>query len=356
MDAAGKTRFDIAEEIESCAKADIDWEKLDNKTILISGSTGLVGKYLILSLLARNRIFDLHTHIVALSRNKEKFYRRFENCSGIESVEFLEHDVQQPIAYGGYIDYILHMASNTHPRLYASKPIETEMANILGTLHLLNLAASKPGCRFVFTSSTDIYGDNRSVKAFLKETDCGYIDCNTLRAGYIEGKRASEALCNAYREEKGVDFVIARLCRLYGPTMQRPDSRAISQFIDKAVCRENIVLMSEGKQTFSHLYVYDAVTALLCIMMNGEPGNAYNVADRDQVPSLRELAQKLADIAGTKVVFDLPDELTSKGASTFQDVRLDPSKLYALGWRPAVTLDEGLQHTVEYFRALWSNG
>jgi Nucleoside-diphosphate-sugar epimerases len=351
METAGKMRFDIAEEARSCAGVDVDWTKLDNRTILISGSTGLVGKYMIMSLLERNRIYGVNTHIIAMGRNKNKFYRRFADCSGIESVEFLEHDVQIPLSYEGSIDYILHMASNTHPRLYASKPIETELANILGTMHLLELASTKPGCRFVFTSSTDIYGDNRSGKAFLEETDCGYIDCNTLRAGYIEGKRASEALCNAYREEKGVDFVIARFCRLYGPTMQRPDSRAISQFIDKAVRRENIVLTSRGTQTFSHLYVSDAVTALLRIMTCGETGNAYNVADRDQVPALRELAQKLADIAGTKVVFDLPDELTSKGASSFQDVRLDPSKLYALGWRPAVTLDEGLRHTVEYFSA-----
>lgn len=351
MEASGKARFDIAEEIKSCAGADIDWAKLDNRTILISGSTGLVGKYLIMTLLERNRTYGVHTHLIALGRDRNKFCRRFEDCGGIESVEFLEHDVQQPISCEGPVDYILHMASNTHPRLYASKPIETEMANILGTMHLLDLASAKPGCRFAFTSSTDIYGDNRSGKAFLEETDCGYIDCNTLRAGYIEGKRASEALCNAYREEKGVDFVIARLCRLYGPTMQRPDSRAISQFIDKAVCGEDIVLTSQGTQTFSHLYVYDAVTALLRIMTSGETGNAYNVADRDQAPALRDLAQKLADIAGTKVVFDLPDELVSKGASSFQDVRLDPSKLYALGWRPTITLEEGLRHTVEYFRA-----
>ena len=350
MEATKKTGFDITEEVESCARTNIDWAKLDNRTILISGSTGLVGKYLILSLLARNRLFGLHTHIIALGRNRDKFYQRFADCSDVQSVEFLAHDVQLPLSYEGNIDYILHMASNTHPRLYASKPIETEMANILGTLHLLNLASTKPGCRFVFTSSTDIYGHNRSGKAYLEETDCGYIDCNTLRAGYIEGKRASEALCNAYREEKGVDFVIARLCRLYGPTMQRADSRAISQFIEKAAHCENIVLTSEGTQTFSHLYVYDAVTALLRIMTDGKSGNAYNVADKNQVPSLRELAQKLADIAGTKVVFDLPDALVTKGASTFQDVRLDSSKLCALGWRPAVSLEEGLRHTVEHFR------
>ena len=343
--------FCLSNEIAQCANADIDWTKIDNSRLLITGATGLVGKYLILTLLHRKREHGAHTQIIAVGRNRGKFQERFADCPGADSVVFLEHDVQEPLQCDGSIDYILHMASNTHPTLYASRPIETEMANILGSFHLLLLAADRPGCRFLLTSSTDIYGHNQSEKDFLSETDHGYIDCNTLRAGYIEGKRASEALCNAFREEKGVDFVIARLCRLYGPTIQRPDSRAVSQFIDRAVNGENIVLKSRGTQIFSHLYVFDAVTALLRIMTDGKTRNAYNVADKEQTPSLRELAQKLADIAGTKVIFDLPDELEAKGASTFQNVRLDPSKLYALGWRPQVGLYEGLRNTVEYFRS-----
>ena len=264
----------------------------------------------------------------------------------------MQHDVQEPFTFCEKLDYVIHMASNTHPRLYASDPIGTEMSNILGTYHLLNMISKQQGCKFVFVSSGDVYGDNRSGKEYLKETDCGYIDCNTLRAGYIEGKRASEALCNAFRETNGVDFSIARLCRIYGPTMQTTDSKAISQFILRSATKEDIVLKSEGAQTFSYLYIHDAVTALLYIMARGKTGNAYNVADKNQAPTLRELAQKLADIAGTKVIFDLPDALESKGASTFQDIRLDPSKLYALGWRPTVGMDEGLRHTVEYFRSL----
>ena len=141
-----------------------------------------------------------------------------------------------------------------------------------------------------------------------------------------------------------------------GPTMQLTDSKAISQFIVKAINGEDIILKSEGKQTFSYLYIYDIVSALLYVLTKGESGSAYNIADKDQTPSLRELAQKLADVAGSRVIFDLPDELETKGASTFQDVRLDPSKLCALGWQPAVTMDEGLPHTVEHFRSALTNG
>lgn len=348
--------FDFSREIEQCASLEIDWSKIDHKRMMITGATGMVGKYMIEVLLYRNAHFDAGITIYAVGRDEEKFRGRFGGLASSVGLEFFKADVQKPLVCPERLDYVIHMASNTHPRLYASDPIGTEMSNILGAYYLLDMVSEMPGCRFLFTSSGDVYGDNQSGKPYLNEKDCGYIDCNTLRAGYIEGKRASEALCNAYHEAKGVDFVTARLCRIYGPTMQLTDSKAISQFVVKAAKGEGITLKSEGKQTFSYLYIYDIVSALLVILTAGKSGSAYNIADRNQTPSLRELAQKLANIAGTRIVFDLPDELETKGASTFQDVRMDPSKLCELGWQPSVSLDAGLQHTVEYFRALWSNG
>ncbi len=342
--------FDFANEITLAAQYDLAWDKIDNKTVLITGATGLVGKYLIRVLLKRNELYGKHTRIIAVGRNNAKFRERFSDVNGWEQIRFLEQDVQTEFVLDEKPDFVVHMASNTHPRLYASDPIGTEMSNILGTYNLLKVVSQYPGCRFVFTSSGDVYGDNRSGKEFISETDCGYIDCNTLRAGYIEGKRASEALCNAFREANGVDFVTARLCRIYGPTMQLTDSKAISQFILKAVAREDIVLKSKGYQTFSYLYIFDVVTSLLTIMASGENGNAYNVADNRQVLSLKELAETLARISEKQVVYDLPDQLEAKGASSFADVRLDASKLYALGWKSEVSYEEGLSWTIQKIR------
>lgn len=343
--------FDFSKELECCVRIDIDWSKIDNKRIMITGATGLVGKFLIEVLLMRNKLEGTDTKVIAVGRNRNKFAERFADVEGIESVEFYEHDVQKPCDYVGKLDMIVHMASNTHPRLYATDPIGTEMANIFGSYYLLEKAAENPGCRFVFTSSGDVYGDNRSTKEYIEETDCGYIDCNTLRAGYIEGKRASEALCNAFKEAKGVDFVTARLCRIYGPTMQTSDSKAISQFINRAIAGEDIVLKSEGHQTFSYLYIYDVVSALLTIMANGKNGEAYNVCDNKQCLSLRELASILAEIGNSKVVFDLPDTEEKKGASTFQNVKLDATKLYGLGWSCSVSMVGGLRNTIACLRS-----
>lgn len=342
--------FDFSREIELCANINIDWSKFDNKVLMITGATGLMGRFLIQVMLYRNIQKRINTKIIAVGRNREKFLTRFSNIEGQENLEFYEHDVQQTCNYSGRLDMIIHMASNTHPRLYATEPIDTEMTNIFGSYYLLQKASENKGCRFVLVSSGDIYGDNQSSKEYLSEKDCGYIDCNTLRAGYIEGKRASEALCNAFKEEKGVDFVTARLCRIYGPTMLTNDSKAVSQFINKSVAGEDIILKSEGKQTFSYLYVYDAVSALLTISAMGETGNVYNVADNHQYISLRGLANILAGISNSSVRVELPDLIESKGASTFQNVKLDATKLYGLGWKSMVEMEDGLSHTVHRLR------
>lgn len=342
--------FDFTSEIKTCSAIDTSWEELDNKTIMITGATGLIGRYMIEVFLKRNQIYGLHTKIIAVGRSENNFKQRFAEVEGLRHVEFYQHDVQKPCDYQERVDYIVHMASNTHPRLYATDPIGTEMTNIFGSYYLLKLAVKNPGCRFVFTSSGDVYGDNRSDKEYLSETDCGYIDCNTLRAGYIEGKRAGEALCNAFHESKDVDFVIARLCRIYGPTMNLSDSKAISQFIKNAICKEDIILKSEGTQIFSYLYVFDVVSALLTIMTSGKTGEAYNVADNNQVISLRDLARTLAEIGESKVVTEIPDVVEAKGASSFRNVRLDGSKIGRLGWKSQVDLREGLKWTVDRLR------
>lgn len=336
----------LANELELCAHSEINWKWFHNKTVLISGATGMLGKYLISVLLKRNQTERENITILAIGRNHEKFRRRFQDISGADGIQFVCHDVNNPLNLKRKIDCIIHMASNTHPVLYATDPIGTEMTNIMGTYHLLELTAKNPGCRFVFTSSGDIYGDNRSNNEFLNEQDCGYIDCNTLRAGYIEGKRASEALCNAFKESKGIDFVIARLCRIYGPTMTDEDSKAITQFIRNAAKGQNIVLKSKGDQVFSYLYVSDAVTGLLKVISEGQTGEAYNIADNDNAYSLRYLAETIAELGGSTVTIDLPDAIEARGASSFKNVKLDGKKLRTLGWKAQVSLQDGLSSTI----------
>ena len=212
--------------------------------------------------------------------------------------------------------------------------------------HMLDFAVDHHATRFVFASSNEIYGENRGDTELFDESYCGYIDCNTLRAGSPESKRCGEALCQAYKKQKGVDVVVARLTRSFGPTLQLTDTKALTQFLKNGLSKENIVLKSAGTQYYSYTYAADAVTGLLTVLLQGESGAAYNVADQSCDIQLKDLAKMIADIAGTEVIFDLPNETEAAGFSKATKARLDGSRLKQLGWHISFGIGEGIERTL----------
>lgn len=336
-------------QLQTIAKHPLSWEKLENKTILLSGATGMIGKCLVDLLMLKNRLSGSNIHVIALSRNEETAKERFEEYWNLPEFTYFSCDINKEIPECGKVDFIIHAASNTHPKQYSGDPIGTIASNIVGTKNLLDYAVTHQAEQFCFLSSVEVYGENRGDVEKFDESYLGYLDCNTLRAGYPESKRVGEALCNAYGEAYQLPYVIPRLSRLYGPTMLPSDSKAISQFIRKAAAGEDIVLKSEGMQKYSYTFVTDAVNAILHIMFMGANGEAYNVADSESDIALRDLAAILAGIAGKKVVFELPEESERKGYSTATKAMLDNGKLETLGWKAQVHLPEGLRCTVETF-------
>ena len=247
------------------------------------------------------------------------------------------------------IDYIIHLASNTHPVAYATDPVSTIVMNVNATKELLDLAVKKRS-RFVYASSVEVYGQNRGDCEKFKEDYCGYIDCNTLRAGYPESKRCGEALCQAYIKQYGVDVVIPRIARVYGPTLLKDDTKALSQFIHYALEGKDIVLKSEGKQYFSYLHVADAVSGILAVMLKGKCGEAYNIADERSDITLRDLAALIAERCGRKVVFDIPDAAESAGFSPAMLARMSNDRLKELGWMALYDIETGIADTIGKFR------
>lgn len=341
------------DDIKKIAEYNLPWGKMKDSSILISGATGLVGSFFVDVLMYRNKWFDMNCQIYAMGRNEQRAQNRFAYCLDNPLFSFLSHDINLPLT-GEWdnIDYVLHLASNTHPKAYSTDPIGTITTNIIGVKNMLDFSVQCHAKRFAFTSSNEIYGENRGDKEFFDETYCGYIDCNTMRAGYPESKRCGEALCQAYRHQKGLDIVIPRLTRSYGPTMLFSDTKAISQFIKKTVQGENIVLKSEGNQYYSYTYVADAVSGLLTVLLKGESGEAYNIADAASDIRLKDLANILANISGQKVVYEIPDSVEKAGYSKATKARLDGSKIKELGWRPLYDIKTGLEKTINILKRL----
>ena len=339
------------EDIARVADIDLPWDKLQDKSVLLSGATGLLGSFLVDVLLHKNS-YGLNCKVYALGRTQKKAEVRFIKWWGDESLVFLPYNINKSFVRDdiGTVDYVFHLASNTHPVQYATDPIGTINTNIIGLRNMLDFAVKHEATRFAFASSNEIYGENRGDVEMFDEGYCGYIDPNTLRAGYPESKRCGEALCQAYKTQKGLDIVIPRFTRSYGPTMLLTDTKAISQFIRKGIAGEDIVLKSAGTQNYSYTYMADAIYGLLTVILCGENGEAYNIADEGSNITLKDLAKIIADHSGKQVVFEIPDAVEEAGYSKATKALLDGSKLKALGWEPFYTIQNGIPRTIDILK------
>lgn len=318
-------------------------EQLYGKRFLITGATGMVGVMLIDALMALN-----DAKVYAVGRNEKKAESRLGEYFGNPNFEFITHDVCMPFEEDINIDYIIPLASNTHPLAYSQYPIETIMINVKGTEHVLNLA-DRCGAMVIYPSTNEIYGNAIADEIFTEDSN-GRLNLSNARSCYNESKRVSEAMCQSYLAERNVKVKIARLCRIFGPTMLESDTKASSQFIKKAVEGEDIVLKSKGEQYFSYTYVADAVMGLFTVLLHGNVGVAYNVSSEKTNIHLKDFAQLCAKYNGKQVVFNLPSETEQKGYSIAMQAILANERIKSIGFTPKYSIEEAVKRTIEILR------
>ena len=325
----------------------VEFDRFQNKSFLITGATGLIGVCLIDALM----LFDQkggNVTIYAIGRSKEKSASRLGQYYKNEHFHFIEQDVRQPLPSGLEVDYIIPLASNTHPLAYSQYPIETIEINVKGAEYALQKAI-ECGAVVLYPSTVEVYGNARGEDVFTEDYT-GQLTLSTSRACYTESKRLSEALCQSYIAQKGAKVKIVRLCRIFGPTMLMSDTKASSQFIIKALNGEDIVLKSKGEQRFSYTYVADAVSAMFHVMLHGENGAAYNIANEECNVQLKEFAKMCAEWAGKNVVFDLPTEAEQKGFSIAMKAILDNTRIKSIGWKPRYDMKNALFRTLSILK------
>ncbi len=323
-------------------------ENLFGKSVMITGATGIIGSFITEMLIYLNREKNAGITIYAVSRSADRIRKRFGTDSFIE---LLQQNVITPFAFSKHIDYIIHAASNAYPKAMIEEPVETIMANIQGTQNLLEMARQCSAKRLLFISSGEVYGKCEPGIEKFTEDYAGYIDSMNPRSCYPQSKRMAENLCVCYQKEFGVESVIGRLCHTFGPNVTSKDNRATVQFFKNAVNNEDIILKSQGNQLRSYQYIADSASALLTIMINAQSGQAVNIASDDCIITIRGMAEKIAGIAGTKMIMDVPSQEDIEQRTFIDHQVLDTSRLKALGWRNVFSIDDGIEHTYKVMKS-----
>lgn len=334
------------DDIERIISEDLTWEILKNKTFFITGASGMIGTVIIDVLMHLNKKLNYNIHVIAAGRNESSLKERFSEYIFEGLVSLYVSDINVPVTLPQGVDFIIHAASNTHPRQYSTDPIGTIKTNVFGTYNVLEYAKRVEVQRVLFLSSVEIYGDALALDDVFHEDYCGYIDCNTLRANYPEAKRVGEALCNAYMYKYDLDIVIPRLARIFGPTMRFTDSKAMSQFLLNGIYKKDVVIKSMGNQRYSYCYVTDAVSGVFYCLLKGRKGEAYNIADTHEVVTLRDIAEYVARYNKCRIVYDLPDKVEKAGASKVSVGILSTKKLELLGWSSFSDIFTGINKTL----------
>lgn len=321
-------------------------------SILVTGASGLIGSCMVDVLLTANRQLGTGYMIYALGRDNNRLKIRFPYAG--EDLKFVVQDITAPLNNDSHYDYIIHAASNADPVSYAKYPVETILTNVDGARTVLEYCRGHKSTRALLTSTFEVYG--RHEEDVYTEEDFGKLDQNDVRSGYPESKRVSELLFRSYARQYNTDVVIGRLSSVYGPTMLKNDSKAHAQFLRNGLAGENIVLKSKGTQKRTYCYVMDAVSGLFTVLFTGMKGEAYNIANKESVSTISEVAECIAGLCGTKIVFDIPNEIEKRGFSRLQNCVLETRKLESLHWKGRYDLLAGIRSTIRILREMQSGG
>src|SRR3989338_3651213 len=304
------------------------------KTCLVAGGAGFIGSWLCKDLIEKDyRVVCLDNMITG---HRENIDIDSDNFS------FIDHNITNSITFDEKIDFIFHLASPASPVHYQKHPVETLLANSVGTMNLLKLA-EKNNASFLFASSSEAYGDPKEHPQ--KETYWGNVNPNGPRACYDEGKRFGEALVSSFP----VDWRIVRIFNTYGPFMNKNDGRVVPNFINQALENKPITVYGDGKQTRSFCYVSDMVEGLEKAMFSDKArGQVINLCNPSEITML-ELADIIIELTGSK------SELVFKNLPVDDPTRRKPDITKAkdlLCWTPNVNIHEGMKNTVDYFRVI----
>lgn len=335
----------LKEDLESIINNKIiEWEKLKNKTIFITGATGLIGSIIVQALILMNERYGANIKLILLVRNEEEARNKFKKC---DCIKFIVSSVEAYVPQEIKIDYMIHAASPTKSKYFVNNPTETLDIMILGTRNMLEQAKISKISSMVYLSSMEMYGTMNSDNT--TEDMLGYINPLNVRSSYSEGKRICELYSYSYFSEYNLPIKIARIAQTFGAGISLNESRVYKKFADAVIKKEKIILNTEGSTKINYSYTTDTIIGVLCILLKGKNGEAYNVVGERTNMTIKDSAKWLADKYGenkVEVVIDIPKE--DMGLAPNNEMILSNKKLKTLGWKCEYDLKQGYDRLINY--------
>lgn len=309
------------------------FEEMKNRTVMITGATGLIGQGIV-----RRLLDDVDARVLAVVRSVEKAQRLFgEN----KNLSYIVSDILKLEVAEMDVDYIIHAASNTSSKAFIQDPIGITFTALEGTKRVLELAKINDVKGFVFLSSMEVYGSPATDEK-IDELHSTNLNTMAIRSAYPESKRMCENLCASYCAQHSVPVKVIRLTQTFGPGVLYNDSRVFAEFARCAIEGHDIVLHTKGETKRSYLYTEDAVSAILTVLLKGTIGEAYNAANEETYCSIFEMAEMVArEFGGGKISVVVNEgDNSSFGYAPILHMNLDTRKIRELGWKPSVGLND----------------
>lgn len=306
--------------------------------VLITGGAGFIGSHL------ADRFLSEGHRVVAMDNLITGSADNISQHMGNSRFEFVYHDVSNFMFIQGPVDVVLHFASPASPIDYLKFPIQTLKVGALGTHNALGLARAK-GARFLLASTSEVYGN--PLEHPQKETYHGNVDPIGPRGVYDEAKRFAEALVMAYHRTHGMDTRIVRIFNTYGPRMRLDDGRVVPNFIGQALRGEPLTVFGDGQQTRCFQYIDDLVEGIHRLL-HSDFTDPVNIGTTEEL-TVMQFAEVVNELTGNRAGIVVQEELRIAGDP--QTRQPDATRAYeVLGWKPQVSLRDGLTETIEYFR------
>ena len=341
--------------IKQVSETKFPLKKLNRKKILVTGCNGFIPSAFIKILGQMMKINGYKIYFYGIARkNSKKRKNILKSLIKQKVIKILNLDINREFKLNKTIDYCLHGASTTAPKKYLSNPTDVILPNSLGLINLLKSMENKRLKKFIFLSSSEVYGNFSSLykrkKSFL-ESEYGQIDCANINSSLALSKKFGENYLYSWGKEKNINTNSVRLFHSYGPYMKLGDGRIHSDLVKNVIMRKNLLINGNPKVRRAFCYISDVISGILTIMFFGKNGESYNLANPKETYSVKKIAQIIKENQknnyNIKIIFNKNKKIKR---NDFFYPKPSIEKLKKIGWKPRISVKVGLKNTINYFK------